>query len=115
MAKPLPVSTPPTESTPDIPALMQRIRERIAQDVEANRDRYPSRPPSMSGEGAFRQGSLQHSEELAFLNRNYAYELKFSPDAITTHRGGPLGKFIVKLKRKFLSFLREALFRDYLQ
>lgn len=93
---------------------MQRIRERIAQDVEANRDRYPSRPPSLSGEGAYRLGSLQHSEELAFLNRHYAYELKFSPDSITTHRGGIIGKMIVAAKRKFLNFLRESLFRDYL-
>ena len=114
MAKPLPSSPSPLEAPPDIPALMQRIRERIAQDVEANRDRYPSRPPSLIGEGAYRLGSLQHSEELAFLNRHYAYELKFSPDSITTHRGGIIGKIIVAAKRRFLNFLRESLFRDYL-
>ncbi len=116
MAKPLPAQQHTTsEGTPDIRALMESIRERITKDVEANRDRYPTRPPSTSGEGAYRQGNLQHSEELAFLNRNYAYELKLSGEAISTHRGGFIGKLIVKGKRKFVAFLRNAILRDYLQ
>lgn len=114
MAKPAPASHPISEGTPDIRALMERIRERITKDVEANRDRYPIRPPSTSGEGAYRHGGLQHSEELSYLNRNYAYELKLSPDAITTHRGGVIGRVIVRMKRKFVSFLRNAILRDYL-
>lgn len=115
MAKPLPVSPPTPEGTPDIRALMESIRERISKDIEANRDHYPSRPPSTSGEGAYRQGSLQHSEELAFLNRNYAYELHLSPNTITTHRGGFLGRAIVAAKRRIVLFLRNAILSDYLK
>jgi len=112
MAKP--AQLPPNEDTPDIRAIMERIRERIAEDVEAHRDRYPLRPATTIGEGAYRQGSLQHSEELSSLNRTYAYELKLSPDVITTHRGGILGKVIVKTKRRLVAFLREAILHEYL-
>jgi SAM-dependent methyltransferase len=105
---------PSAEEAPDIRAIMERIRERIAADVESHRDHYPIRPPTTAGDGAYRQGGLQHSEELSFLNRHYAYELKLSPDAITTHRAGLIGKLIVKGKRRLVAFLREAILRDYL-
>jgi 2-polyprenyl-3-methyl-5-hydroxy-6-metoxy-1,4-benzoquinol methylase len=101
----------------DIPALMAQIRERIKLDVEKNRDKHTAITPvsaRFSDDKARNAGDLQHSEDLRFLNLNYAYETKVSPNGVVTHRSGLLGKIIVKLKRKFISFLRNAFLSDYL-
>jgi SAM-dependent methyltransferase len=101
----------------DIPTLMTQIRERIKADVEKNRDKHTPMTPvaaRFSDDRARRAGELQHSEDLRFLNLNYAYETKVSPNSIVTHRRGVLGKIIVKIKRKFVSFLRNAILSDYL-
>lgn len=104
-------------STLDIQALMGQIRERVRQDALKARDTMPPLVPTsvrFNDERGVKAGALQHSEELRFLNLNYAYETKLSADRIVTHRGGFIGKVIVKLKRKFLSFLRNAFLNDYL-
>jgi 2-polyprenyl-3-methyl-5-hydroxy-6-metoxy-1,4-benzoquinol methylase len=102
----------------DIQKLMEEIRDRVRQDAQKHRDTMPAMVPTaarFSDDKGIKAGSLQHSENLRFLNLNYAFETKLSPDLIVTHRGGILGKIIVKLKRKFLSFLRSAFFNEYLQ
>jgi SAM-dependent methyltransferase len=105
------------EGEVDIPALMEQIRDRIKADVEKSRDKHTPLTPvgaRFSDDKARRAGELQHSEDLRFLNLNYAYETKVSPNSIVTHRGGLLGKVIVKVKRKFVSFLRNAFLNEYL-
>jgi 2-polyprenyl-3-methyl-5-hydroxy-6-metoxy-1,4-benzoquinol methylase len=102
----------------NIQKLMEQIRERVREDAQKHRDTMPAMVPTaarFSDEQGIKAGSLQHSENLRFLNLNYAFETKLSPDRIVTHRSGVVGRIIVKLKRKLLSFLRTALFNDYLQ
>jgi len=101
----------------DIPALMAQIRERIKADVEKNRDKHTVLTPTMarfSDDRARHAGELQHSEDLRFLNLSYAYETTVSPNNVVTHRRGIVGKVIVKLKRKLISFLRNVLLSEYL-
>jgi hypothetical protein len=114
-----PVRTiPAVEDSPcDIPSLMQEIRERIKADLERTRDERQALSPLSAkfvDERGIKYGDLQHAENLRFLNINYPYETKLTPDAVVTHRGGVLGKIVVKFKRKLISFLRNSLMRDYL-
>lgn len=114
-----PVRTiPEVEDSPcDIPTLMQEIRERIKADLERARDERQVLSPLSAkfvDERGIKYGDLQHGENLRFLNINYPYETKLTPDAVVTHRGGVIGKVVVKFKRKLISFLRNSLMRDYL-
>jgi len=101
----------------DIRALMAEIRERIKADLEKTRDERIARTPLagrfVDSKGV-RYGDLQQSENLRFLNVNYPFETKLSPDAVVTHRKGLLGRCIVKVKRKFAAFLRNGLLSEYL-
>lgn len=101
----------------DIPALMSEIRERIKADVERNRDARQSLSPlagTFIDERGIKYGDLQHAENLRFLNINYPFEAKLTPATVVTHRQGPLGKIIVAVKRKIISFLREGILAEYL-
>lgn len=101
----------------DIPTLMAQIRERVRAEIEANRDRHPVAPPvaaRFADEGTRRAGELQHSEDLRFLNLNYAFETKITPASVVTHRSGLLGKVIVRCKRFLINFLRSAILGEYL-
>ncbi len=101
----------------DIPTLMREIRDRIKADLERTRDERQELSPLSAkfvDEQGIKFGDLQHAENLRFLNINYPYETKLTPDAVVTHRGGVLGKIVVRLKRKLISFLRNSLMRDYL-
>ena len=102
--------------TKDIPTLMAEIRERIKADVESHRDKRPNFSLSSLrvAKGKGRDGDLQHSEELRFLNQNYAFETKFSPAVIPTHRRGLVGKLLPKFKRAVRGFFKKLVLNDYL-
>ena len=99
-----------------IPALMQRIRADIKKEIEAhgrsgNQPAFKPREANPNS-GNFKAGALLHSEELAFLNSNYAYGI-LDLNRIASHRPGVIGKVIVKLKRKILSWFWDSLLKDY--
>jgi len=104
-------------SKPDIPSIMADIRRKIAADLATSKDQtkpFPSYKADTNGTSARKAGELLHSEELRYLNQNYSYSSRLSLDSISSHRPGFIGKFIVKVKRKFLSVLWENLLKDYL-
>ena len=100
----------------DIKELMAEIRSRVSQDVEAHKDKAPEYVPvkaDLSKEGGRKAGELLHSEELRHLNENYLYPSRLNLDGIASHRKGPIGKLIVKFKRKLVSILWQNLLKDY--
>ncbi len=108
-------STGTTGSPTDIPSLMAEIRENIRRDVENQRDKRPNFSlSSLKVSKANRGGDLQHSEELRFLNQNYALETKFTPAVIPTHRRGLIGKLLPKFKRLVRGFFKKLVLNDYL-
>jgi 2-polyprenyl-3-methyl-5-hydroxy-6-metoxy-1,4-benzoquinol methylase len=105
------------QNTPDVRSLMSEIREKVKKAVGDNRDsRLPFIPQKADENSAERKaGELLHSEELRFLNQNHHYPLSsYRPDLITSHRPG-VGKVIVKIKRKILSFFWQGLFKPYFE
>ena len=110
-------STLTAEGKPDVRTLMAEIRDRVKTAVgNASDSRLPFIPKKMDEAGGDRKaGELLHSEELRYLNQHHHYPLSsFRPDLITSHRPG-LGKVIVKIKRKILSFLWQGLFKPYFE
>jgi O-antigen chain-terminating methyltransferase len=110
-------TTPTAEGKPDVRTLMAEIRDRVKKSVGDSTDnRLPFIPKKMDDAGGERKaGELLHSEELRYLNQNHHYPLSsFRPDLITSHRPG-IGKVIVKVKRKILSFLWQGLFKPYFE
>ena len=98
---------------PDIAEVMAEIRARVRADVEANRDRQKSyKPINADFSTAQRAGAMLHSEELRYLNTNYAFGPKLNLDSITSHRRGLIGRGIVKVKRKLLVVVWNLL-KDY--
>ena len=60
---------------PDIAAIMAEIRARIREDIEKNRDRRRPLPTYLANQdaGAARKaGELLYSEELRYLNQQFA-------------------------------------------
>lgn len=111
------VSTPNKEETPDIRAIMAKIRERVKRfSVESKDERKPFAAMPVDGaKGERRAGEMVHSEELKYLNRHHAFSLqRVSPEKITSHRKF-LGPIIVRCKRKLLSLLWDHLLKDYFQ
>ncbi|MCB9029699.1 MAG: methyltransferase domain-containing protein [Deltaproteobacteria bacterium] len=105
------------QSELDVREIMSSIRERVKEHAADQTDsRLPFVPQATDFSGSDRKaGELLHSEELRYLNQHHTYSLEsYRPDKITSHRKF-LGKFIVKLKRKMLSFLWENLLKDYFQ
>jgi O-antigen chain-terminating methyltransferase len=105
------------QNTPDVRSLMSEIREKVKKAVGDNQDtRLPFIPKKSDENAAERKaGELLHSEELRFLNQNHHYPLSsFRPDLITSHRPG-IGKIIVKIKRKILSYFWQGLFKPYFE
>lgn len=104
------------ESEPfDVRALMADIRRRVAEDVERHKDQHPAfvRSEADFQRAPRKAGELVHSEELRYLNANFGFNSKLNFDTLTSHRGGFVGKLIVKVKRKVLSMLWDSLLRDY--
>lgn len=92
----------------DIRALMQEIRERVKQAVEEGEiapPNYRPHPGDPDGGATRKAGELVYSEELRYLNLNYGHSSFPTPDSITSHRSGIVGKVIVKVKRKLLSMV----------
>ena len=90
---------------PDIPALMAGIRQRIKLDIEAHKDARPAAPRyqgSSDKPSEHQAGELVRSEELRYLNQHYNFAPALDLNSVTTHRRGPLGKVIVRVKRKIL-------------
>ncbi|MGI6523992.1 MAG: methyltransferase domain-containing protein [Bdellovibrionota bacterium] len=102
-----------TNEIPDIAAVMAEIRQRVRSDVAANRDtQKPFQGTAADFHATRKAGEILHSEELRYLNTNYAYGPRLNLDAITSHRPGLIGKVIVKCKRKLLSMIWDLL-KDY--
>jgi 2-polyprenyl-3-methyl-5-hydroxy-6-metoxy-1,4-benzoquinol methylase len=104
------------DSELSIPELMQKIRSEI-KDTLANEGASSVRSPFKPREadpssGNYRAGAILHSEELSFLNSNYAYGI-LDLNRITSHRPGLIGKIIVKVKRKILAWFWDSLLKDY--
>ncbi len=112
------MTEPQKNGVVDIVSLMNDIRERVRRDVEQNRTTKGTLSPvraNFSGDTARRAGDLQHSEDLRFLNLNYAFESAISAGNVATHRRGIFGRIVVALKRRFVGWLREAVLGDYLR
>lgn len=102
----------PSSERPDIPALMSQIRDRIKEDIEENKDKRPifaAKQANPDSDQEVRAGEIVHSEELQYLHRNYNFAPALNLDSIQSHRKGPIGKLIVKSKRKLLSVVWDLL------
>ena len=100
----------------DASSIMQEIRERVEADVAKNgrlRHSFKPKTPNFGGK-KIKAGELGASEELRFLNLNFAIPTTPDLSHIVSHRKGFLGKLIVKLKRKAFSFVWQ-LFVPYFQ
>jgi len=102
------------DESPDIPAIMAKIREQVKSSAGAldKRPNFQSRVADINAGAARKAGELLNSEELRYLNANYNYAPRLNLDQITSHRPGIIGRFIVKGKRKLLSVMWDV-FKDY--
>ena len=104
------------DSELSIPELMQKIRSEIKDTLASEGSasvRSPFKPREADpSSGNFRAGAILHSEELSFLNSNYAYGI-LDLNRISSHRPGIIGKIIVKVKRKILAWFWDSLLKDY--
>jgi O-antigen chain-terminating methyltransferase len=99
----------------DIPKLMAEIRERIKADLAANPiDRSVKRFVADPGaKSSLKAGAVQYSEELHDLNRGWNFSELLKPQPVQTHRKGLIGKLIVRVKQKLLTWIWQGLFRGY--
>ena len=101
------------EERPDVAEIMSQIRRDIKEAYPKLRDqRKAFQPKQADFESKSRAGELLHSEELRFLNSNFAFGPNLNLDSVTSHRPGIFGKLIVKAKRKFLAIIWDLL-KDY--
>ena len=101
------------ESKPDVAALMAEIRERVRADVERCQDKpKPFRVAGADINAGCKAGEMLHSEDLRYLNANYAYGPRLNLESITSHRPGVIGRTIVRVKRKLLTLVWDLL-KDY--
>lgn len=99
----------------DVLEIMDSIRERIREMNKGPRDPkvpFPSSTISPSA-ATHKAGELAHSEDLRYLNIHYAFSTDAKLENIQSHRGGILGRFVVKVKRKVRHYIWNALLRDY--
>ncbi len=103
-----------SSSESSVRELLHRIRTQVRSEVERHRSSskgFETSKPDFQKQA--RAGQILHSDQLRLLNERYTYASSFQPDTIQSHRGGVLGKIIVRLKRKFLTFLRDGIFHEY--
>jgi O-antigen chain-terminating methyltransferase len=103
------------ESVLDIPKLMSEIRARVSAELAENPERakpFKSFTAQENTEGSARAGEIVHSEELHFLNKNWSTSPPPDLSHIVSHRKGPVGKLVVKVKKWLLNSLWDALLRD---
>jgi 2-polyprenyl-3-methyl-5-hydroxy-6-metoxy-1,4-benzoquinol methylase len=104
------------EERPDVLSIMAEIRKRVTQDAEAHKDKRGEFAPAQAqfdGNLARKAGELLYSEELRYLNTHYAYSTQLDLNKITSHRPGPIGRVIVKVKQKILRIIWDSLLREY--
>ncbi len=103
---------------PDVRQLMEQIRARISQDAEKFRDRrrvFKAADAQIDPQNARKSGELLNSEELRYLNTHYSYSTELELEKIVSHRPGLIGKLVVTVKRKLLSFLWNRVLRQYFE
>lgn len=101
------------QKKPDIISIMARIREEVSLEIASARDSLPQFVSNQVKEET-PAGALLYSEDLRFINQHYTYGSQFNEAAIVSHRGGFLGKLIVKIKRAIFRRLWDGLLRDYM-
>lgn len=101
------------QKKPDIISIMARIREEVTSEIASARDSLPQFVSHQVKEET-PAGALLYSEDLRFINQHYTYGAHFNEAAIVSHRGGFLGKLIVKIKRAIFRRLWDGLLRDYM-
>ncbi len=102
---------------PDVLTIMAEIRKRVKADAEGARDTRGAFVPGVAnfdGSVTRKAGELLYSEELRYLNTNYAYSTQLDLSKIVSHRPGFIGNCIVKAKRKLLKIIWDSLLKDYL-
>ena len=116
--QPINESVQPTPPDVSVVELMKTIRARVQADAEQHRDQRVSFNPYKANHDSAPQakaGDLLYSEELRFLNERWAFATiaRGSVDAIASHRGGFLGKLIVKIKRKIAVSIWDSILKPY--
>ncbi len=104
----------------NVRALMDEIRSKVKSDVELHKDRRLAfNPYKADGDvrAQHKAGELLYSEELRYLNQSYAYAhtARSAADKISSHRWGPVGKLIVKIKRKVTGILWDSVLKEYFE
>ena len=101
---------------PDIAELMENIRAKVRAELAASNDAPLKFKPKNIGfdEGnTAKVGELESSEDLLFLNRNYVLSGLIKPESFVTHRGGLIGRLVIKAKRKLATIIKESILNDY--
>lgn len=112
------LDTSTSNHRPDIAKIMEEIRQRIKAGSAVHKDRkleFKSFKADLAGKEAVSADQIVNSEELRALNRSYGYASRVNLDAVSSHRGGFIGRCIVAIKRKAARILRDSLLKDYLQ
>lgn len=104
----------------DVQTLMEQIRNRVRADFETYKDRRPKFQPyaaDHSGASQFKAGDLLASEELRYLNEQFAYahQARIAMSNLSSHRKGLLGRCVILFKRKLFSFLSNSIFKEYFE
>ncbi len=100
----------------DIPGLMAQIRERVREEVAARgNEARPFKSYSAQFDKSAKRpaGELRHSEDLYYLNTHWDYSAPPDFNRITSHRWGPVGKLIVKIKRRVVGTIWEVLLKHH--
>ena len=109
----------PAHSSPDVTAIMAEIRERVKNEVAAAQGAarpFRAKQADFTSAASRRAGELLNSEELRYLNQNYATVFGPRPglDQISTHRSGIIGRAIVAVKRKLLAVVWDHLLKEWM-
>ena len=107
-----------TSVKPDVKAIMGEIRDRTRGDIDSNKDaraKFQHARADFDTSSAHKAGELLNSEELRYLNHHHAYSLhsRLSVDKLSSHRGGFVGRLILKIKRKLAAILWDSILKDY--
>ncbi|MCB0322933.1 MAG: hypothetical protein KDD69_05145, partial [Bdellovibrionales bacterium] len=107
-----PMSEQKSSETPDVEAIMARIRAQVKAELEqsgARTDRYiPPSPKTFEGKSS----PILYSDELNYLNANWSNWLEGAE--FTSHRP-VIGAIILKCKRALRRLLVDSLFREYFE
>ncbi|MGA1190830.1 MAG: class I SAM-dependent methyltransferase [Bdellovibrionota bacterium] len=97
-------------------SLMEVIRERTKGEIEQSQDERLSYQAYRGDfHGKRKAGEILHSEELRYLNEHYHYASHNVLDDIVSHRGGILGKVVVRFKRKLAAMIVDGILKGYFE